>query len=168
MDFDNNPITNANNVLENFEVTGSHLGVVIGSTSTSAVSGASCASNFNQSGCSENDFVTINNFQISGTVPIPRQKVSEFNSLNAIQGSIIGGGNIQCANIGLHVINMNDNAQLTRMNLGSVLGTNSTLVLIESSVVNGPDIIRWRVRPERGSYRPFVGRGVGLPRQPVE
>ena len=70
MDSDNNPIT-TRNVLENFEVTGSHLGVVIGSTSTSAVSGASCASNFNQSGCSENDFVTINNFQIFGNCSDP-------------------------------------------------------------------------------------------------
>ena len=45
---------------------------------------------------------------------------------------------------------MNDNAQLTRMNLGSVLGTNATLVLIESSVVNGPDIIN--MESEAGTW----------------
>lgn len=149
MDSDNNPIT-TRNVLENFEITGSHVGVVIGSSSTSAVSGASCSSSPNQSGCSENDFVTINSFQIFGASGDTTAEGFRINSLNAIQNSLIGTGNIQLANIGVHVINMNDSATFARINLGSVLGTNPSLFTIESSVVNGPDL--YNNESEAGTY----------------
>ncbi len=149
MDSDNNPPT-TENIIENFSLTGFHYGILVGLTGNVAISGTSCNTTPSQSGCSENDFLTVNNFQMFGNCADTTAEGIHVNSLNAIQGSIIGGGNIQCANIGVHIINMNDNVQLTRMNLGSVIGTTPTLFKIESGVVNGPDLIN--NESEAGSF----------------
>ncbi|MET4493478.1 hypothetical protein [Bradyrhizobium sp. LA7.1] len=149
MNGNNAPIT-TRNVFENFEISGAHVGIVIGSASTSAVSGAACASNVNQDGCSENDVFTIRGFQLFGNCGDTTAEGIRINSLNAAQLSSIGPANIQCANIGVNVINMNDNFTLTGLTLGSVIGTNPTLINIGSGVVNGPDIIS--CESEAGTY----------------
>src|SRR5262249_18532624 len=55
-----------------------------------------------------------------------------------------------CVNIGVHVINMNDNLTLTGMAVGSMVGTNKTNVLIDSTVINGPDLIN--METEAGDF----------------
>lgn len=147
MDSNNNPPT-SENIIENFTLAGVSIGIVVGLNSPSAVPLASCQSNYAQSGCSENDYLTLNNFQIYGNGAL--SEGMRINSLNAVQNSVISGGNIQGTNIGVRVINMNDTLRLERLNSGNVAGVNPTLFKIESSVINGPDLIN--NESEGGSY----------------
>lgn len=137
---DNAP-PSSHNTFKRFEITGFHVGFSIGSLATSAVSGASCSSNMNQSGCSENDHVNIESFQMFGKCGDTTAEGFRINSLNAIQNSAIVEGNIQCVNIAVNLINMNDSARFERITFGSVQGTNPTQFNIGSGVVNGPDLI---------------------------
>lgn len=149
MNSDNNP-PSSENIIENFTITGFHFGVSIGSTSDTAVSGASCSGAPSQNGCSENDFFNISNFQMYGKSTDLTAEGFHINSLNAAQNSIIQGGNIQLVNIGVHIINMNDSFSIQRVNAGSMLGVTPTLFKIESSVINGPDL--FNNESEAGSY----------------
>ncbi|MET4170828.1 hypothetical protein ABIB99_001910 [Bradyrhizobium sp. LA6.1] len=146
----NNVPISTRNVMEHFEISGAHVGIIIGSASTSAVSGAACNSNVNQDGCSENDVFTIRQFQIFGQCGDTTAEGVRINSLNAAQLSTLGPGNIQCANVGVNVINMNDNFTITGLTLGSVSGTNPTLIQIGAGVLNGPDIVS--CESEAGSF----------------
>lgn len=136
----NNSPPSTRNVFERFEITGYHIGFSIGSLATSAVSGASCTSNMSQSGCSENDQVEIHSFQLFANCGDTTAEGFRINSLNAIQNSLIANGNIQCGNIAVNIINMNDSARFERITFGSVQGTSPTQFLIGSGVINGPDL----------------------------
>lgn len=140
MNSNNSPIT-TRNVLRQFEITGTHVGIVIGSAATSATSPATCSGAPSTDGCSENDVFLIQQFQIFGTCGDTTAEGIRINSLNAAQLSRIEMGNIQCVNIGVNVINMNDNLVLANMAVGSPFGTSPTQFVIGSGVVNGPDII---------------------------
>lgn len=149
MDSDNNP-PSSENVIENFSITGFHYGILIGLTGDTAISGASCSATPSQSGCSENDFFNISNFQMYGKSTDTTAEGIHINGLNSAQNSIIQGGNIQLVNIGVHIINMNDSFSIQRVNAGSMIGTTPTLFKIESSVINGPDL--FNNESEAGSY----------------
>lgn len=136
----NNP-PSSRNVFERFEITGYRIGFGIGLLSFSPVSGASCSSNINQSGCSQNDHVTIRSFQMFANCSDTTASGFLINSLNAIQNSLIANGNIQCGNIAVNIVNMNDNARFEHINFGSVSGSSPTQFLIGPGVVNGPDLL---------------------------
>ncbi|SFV16026.1 hypothetical protein SAMN05192541_124119 [Bradyrhizobium arachidis] len=157
MDSNNNPIT-TRNILEQFEITGTHVGIVVGSADTSAVSGGSCSAMPSQSGCSENDFFAIRHFQIFGNCSDTAAEGIRINSLNAAQNSLIGYANMQCVNVGVRMINMNDNLTITGVNSGSAIGSDATLFRIESTVINGPDLIS--NESEAGSFS-VVDHAVG-------
>lgn len=144
----NDPITTRNK-LERFSLFGYHVGINIGSAATTAVSGSSCASNVNQSGCSENDHVVIQDFQMYANCADTTAEGFRINSLNAIQNSLIANANIGCGNIAVNIINMNDSARFERITFGSVSGTSPTQFRIGAGVVNGPDL--WNNESEGGS-----------------
>lgn len=149
IDSDNSPIS-TRNVLDHFTITKATRGVVIGSQSNTAVSGASCNTTPSQDGCSENDFWQISNFQILGNCGDTTDEGVHINSLNGAQASRIDTGNISCVNTGVNIINMNGNFTIYRINAGSMQGTNPTLINIGSSVINGPDIVS--CESEAGTY----------------
>lgn len=135
---DNSPIS-TNNLIENFEITGVHVGIIVGSANTSPTSGATCSGTPSTDGCTENDFFAIRQGQIYGNCADTTAEGIRVNSLNAAQNSVIDTLNIQCTNKGINIINMNDTFNISRVTSGSVIGAGPTQFVVGSGVVNGPD-----------------------------
>jgi hypothetical protein len=140
-DSDDKPASSFINI-DTLMIKGCHQSIVFGLPDpTPKVSVAQCASNGIQLGCYEADQFKLERYRILGNLSDPTGEGIQINSANAAQGSLISNGNIQGVNIGIHIIMTNGGLVIQSSNMGSVVGTSPTFLVIEPNVAVSPTLI---------------------------
>lgn len=167
-DSDDKPASSFVNI-DTLMIKGCHQSIVIGLPDpTPKVSVAQCASNPLQLGCYQADQFKLERYRILGNLSDATGEGIHINSANAAQGSAISNGNIQGVNIGMHIIMTSGGLVIQSSNMGSVVGTSPTFLLIESNVAASPTLINDEV--EGTGNLAVVDHGcnpLGIPGNPV-
>jgi len=140
-DSDDKPASSFVNI-DTLMIKGCHQSIVFGLPDpTPKISVAQCASNAIQLGCYEADQFKVERYRILGNLSDPTGEGIHINSANAAQGSLISNGNIQGVNIAIHVIMTNGGLVIQSSNMGSIVGTSPTFLVIEPNVAVSPTLI---------------------------
>jgi hypothetical protein len=140
-DSDDNPSSSFVNI-DTLMIKGCHQSVVVGLPNPTPVNSvAACANNAHLLGCYQADQFKLERYRILGNLSDPTGEGIHVNSANAAQGSLISNGNIQGVNIAIHMIMTNGGLVIQSSNMGSIVGTSPTFLVIEPNVAASPTLI---------------------------
>jgi hypothetical protein len=163
---DNNPTASFVNI-DTLMIRGCHQALVVGLTGNTAA--ASCSPPLPvpaPPGCGQSDQLKFERFRILGNLSDKVGEGIHINSANAAQGSLIFNGNIQGANLGVHLISTNGGLIIENTNYtSSGVGTAAAFIMIEPTVAVSPTLINDEVE---GTNAAVIDHGCnGTPGNPV-
>lgn len=143
-DSDNHPPSSFNS-FKHFTVKGCHMAFVNGLISSVVTPPADCNNQPSQSGCYQADTFDLDDFIFLGNCLDATGEAIHVNSANAGQASTIGRGNIQCFNVGHHILATNGMLWIQHNNGGSPVQSSgqprSAFFIIEPQVAGSVNLL---------------------------
>jgi hypothetical protein len=151
-DSDNNPPSSFNS-FKHFTVTGCHMAFVNGLIGSPGIPPPASAKCLADNSCQADTF-ELDDYIFLGNCNDPTGEAIRVNSANAGQGSVIGRGNIQCYNVGHHIVSTNGMLWIQHNNGGSPVQPSSptsyasAFFKIEPSVAGSVNLLDVEVEGE--------------------